>query len=247
MILSISSARSWTRRLESSNYDVGKVVSFTDQSNLVSNTFYDPLNRVLARVDPMGYATSFAYDAANRPASVREGNGNYTTHTYDGNGRLKAVQDAPSHYTTYMYDAVGNMVMKVMPSGLITTPTYDAMNRVGRIYYVGTFTHQTYEWQNGEPDYQADYDPSNQLLSETCSGANAYSYLYSYDGVGRFRLHFGYGVAGVVSAGVVATVATLASVELVNRLLSCQARTYFTCRASGRLASSTFEVAQPPI
>lgn len=86
---------------------------------------YDGAGRPLSTTDPLGHTTSVAYDAAGDPISRTDANSHTTTYTYDAGNRLVAVADARGATTTYGYDSVGNLISRTDANGHATTYGYD--------------------------------------------------------------------------------------------------------------------------
>jgi RHS repeat-associated protein len=76
-----------------------------------------------------GTIVAFTYDELNDRTSMTTPGGT-TTYEYDALNRLSKVTDHHGHATKYSYDKVGNVTRIEYPNGLVTTQTFDAVQRV---------------------------------------------------------------------------------------------------------------------
>jgi RHS repeat-associated protein len=127
------------------DFDTGKLTSFTDQNNLVSNYQYDSLWRRTTASFPDGGQTTFSYPNNNtvqRQQTINSTLTKTTTTTYDGLARPNETQlNSDPQGTVYAdttYDADGRVYTVSNPyrqgtdpttSSGITTYFYDALGR----------------------------------------------------------------------------------------------------------------------
>ena len=91
---------------------IRKGVGKTDPNNeeegdLVTENFYNPLDRLTDVNDPCDGNTHYTYYPGGQVYEVNDPNGNVTTNYYDNAGRLKKVTDAEGHYRLNSYDSLG--------------------------------------------------------------------------------------------------------------------------------------------
>jgi RHS repeat-associated protein len=90
---------------------------------------YDLRGNLLRATYSDGTIVSYTYDDANNRTSMTTPAGT-TTYEYDAVNRLTKVTDQHGHVTRYGYDGIGNTRTVEYPNGLVTTRTFDGMNRV---------------------------------------------------------------------------------------------------------------------
>ena len=103
--------------------------SMLDHLGLTTWT-YDPLNRVIAQVDPFGRALRYSHDAAGNLTGMIYPDGNPVAYTYFKNNWLKTMVDPESNVTIYERDRVGNLTRILNPNSTITDLAYDRADRV---------------------------------------------------------------------------------------------------------------------
>jgi RHS repeat-associated protein len=116
----------------------GKVGAMTDPSGSTTLT-YDNRDRLKTKQTPEG-TLNYTYDAHSNLKTIlsSNANGGSVTYTYDAANRLKTVADnrlqaqgASAYTTTYdNYDPVGNLLQYTLPNGVVTTSTFDPLNRL---------------------------------------------------------------------------------------------------------------------
>ncbi|EUJ10338.1 Rhs family protein [Methylophilaceae bacterium 11] len=100
---------------------------------------YDTTNRRMTMTTGEGVQVITEKNRFGETVKVTDGRSNITTYTYNADGQLKTTTTAtgtvatPTTSTTStLYDEAGRVYQTISPSGLITTLTYDAANRVLR-------------------------------------------------------------------------------------------------------------------
>ena len=161
---------------------------------------YDALNR-LATVSESGQQqAAYAYDANGNRASLTYANGVTETYRYNKANWLTNVEnrniDGVVSSFTYTYYASGSQKSKADQAGIITSYTYDGLNRLTQESETGGLTH-SYSYDNagnraqmtvsGTESYVTTYryDAVNRLLSENRTGDGSAETLYTYDADGN--------------------------------------------------------------
>jgi RHS repeat-associated protein len=139
----------------------------------------EPTSGGLGTVGSPNQATSYAYDTLNNLTTVTQGS-QTRTFTYSSLSRLLTAANPESGTISYVYDSNGNLTTKTDARSIITTYTYDALNRVTARDYTG-FT----------PDVTYTYDNKTHAvgkLTKISSSVSATEYL-AFDILGRVTSH----------------------------------------------------------
>ena len=143
----------------------------TDANGHITNFAYDPLNRPISIIDPLGHTTSNTYDAIGNRISLTDAAGSLTTYSYDPLNQLVEVTDAMGGTVHYSYDAVANMISMTDANGHTTNYAYDSLNRpTSMIDPLGYTTSNI-------------YDAVGNVVSLTDANGNSTS--YNYDALNR--------------------------------------------------------------
>lgn len=145
-----------------------------------------------------GYRTTYTYDPLNSLLTVKQqagtsGTTQMRTFSYSSLKRLTSAVNPESGTTSYTYDNNGNILTRTDARSVVTTTTYDALNRpVSKTYTTGTNAVSTpsvnYYYDNqslpsGAPSYTR--GPSvGQLVAVTYGGGSEGSY-FAYDALSR--------------------------------------------------------------
>lgn len=133
--------------------------------------------------DPNGanYSTDYRYDALDHLRLVSQG---YCpacqgrTFSYDTLGRLTSASNPESGTVQYAYDSVGNRQTRVDARGIITSYTYNALDRL-----------QTVAYSDGTPSVTYAYDAPGQSYGKgrlaNVANANSVTNFTSFDALGR--------------------------------------------------------------
>ena len=110
--------------------DVGNKLFETDIHGSRTDFVYDDLYRVRVRRLPTGHEERFVFDLVGNAVSQFDANGNETRAVYDKLNRVTSRTDAEDNEVRFEYDAAGNVdLQEDVTRGLITTATYDLLNR----------------------------------------------------------------------------------------------------------------------
>ncbi|PPV05358.1 hypothetical protein XavaCFBP5823_20885, partial [Xanthomonas axonopodis pv. vasculorum] len=131
-------------------YDAnGNATSVTDALATVTQSEYDPLNRLsrtLQDVAGIKADTTFAYDALDNLTKVTDPKGLDTTYDYNGFGDLVKLTSPDTGVTRYTYDSAGNRATQTDARGNTTAYSYDSLNRLTKVTYPTTSLNVTYTY-----------------------------------------------------------------------------------------------------
>jgi RHS repeat-associated protein len=184
-------------------YDAdGNALTVTDPLGRVTSRVYDAVNRLSKTTDPASGVTATTYDAHDRPVTVTDPNGHATTYVYDGFGDLIQQTSPDSGKTVYHFDSDGNLTQGVDAAGVITTNTFDALDRVATTKYPSDATENiTYNYDQPGHGFgigrltsltdaagtlSRSYDErGNRLTDVRVNGANTFTTAYTFDAASR--------------------------------------------------------------
>ena len=141
-------------------------------ANYTTSFLLNADGQITNTVAPLSIATSTNYDNGGRPVAVTDARGKTTTATYDANGHATAIQGpdptiAPERFT---YDSDGNFLTDTSPGGIVTTSTYNSLNKRAT-------TQST-----GAGKYTYAYDSSGRLTTETSPSGHTTSFQWGTEG-----------------------------------------------------------------
>jgi len=171
----------------------------TDASGTTSYT-YTARNQLLSKAAPQG-TLSYTYNLAGAVQTLRSSNTNGVSvdYGYDELNRLKTVLDnrltAGANTTSYGYDPDSDLQSTTLPNGVLTTATYNTLDRLTRLTSTKSATtladynytllgaagerKQVVELGGRQVDYG--YDNAYRLTSETISVVSPGSLVATYD------------------------------------------------------------------
>jgi RHS repeat-associated protein len=179
----------------------GNQVTVTDQAGKKRRGVTDALGRLINVTEAPGelnYVTYYSYDALDNLRLVTQGS-QTRAFDYDSLSRLTSVSNPESGPVTYAYDPNGNLINKTDPRGVITTITYDKLNRARSKVYAGTTPEGTAA-ANATPQANYFYDdytgmpsgapawpgtPSKGRLTGVTYGPGSEGTYYKYNAAGR--------------------------------------------------------------
>lgn len=185
----------------------GNTVTVTDQAGKSRRSTTDALGRLINVVeDPSGsfaYQTTYGYDVLDNLLTVSQG-GQARNFSYDSLKRLTSATNPESGTISHQYDAAGNLVQKTDARAVVTTYSYDALNRA-----------KTRSYNDGTPAVTYTYDAAGIAyakgkLTSVSSSVSATSYT-GFDALGRitgnqqvtnaqtYSLSYGYNLAGALT------------------------------------------------
>lgn len=202
------------RTVETRTYDdANRLASSTDATGAKTTYLYDSNGRVdykglpASNVSPSSpfyqssWSYSYDYDADGRLDSTEDPGWHYTDYQYDTFGRYIGQYEGSSLRNATTYDANGNP-LTVTTDGLVTTSTYDALNRLtSRAVGNGSATTWSYDGDgnrvsetspSGDSVTTYAYDADNRLTSAVDPLGNApggtpaaHTTTYTYDAGGN--------------------------------------------------------------
>ncbi|HEX3252822.1 MAG TPA: RHS repeat-associated core domain-containing protein [Pyrinomonadaceae bacterium] len=168
---------------------VGNTVTVTDQAGKSRKSVTDALGRLIeVDEDPAGlnYQTTYAYDVLDNLTTVTQGT-QTRSFVYDSLKRLRSATNPESSTVTYNYDDNSNLIQKTDARGIVSTYSYDALNRNTTIDYSDTSSinpdvSRFYDGAtNGKGRLWYGYSGGNES-----AGSNVEKTLFdSYDALGR--------------------------------------------------------------
>lgn len=179
----------------------GQRQSMTDATGSTSYS-YDLRDRLLQKVTPVG-TLSYTYDAAGNLLTIRSTNlgGTSVNYAYDALNRLATVTDnrLAAGTTGYTYDTVGNLGGYAYPNGVVTTYSYNPLNRLTNVqlsvggstlasygYTLGLAGNRTAVAELSGRQVNYTYDALYRLTAETIAGGSITGTIgYAYDAVGN--------------------------------------------------------------
>ncbi|HEX8195913.1 MAG TPA: RHS repeat-associated core domain-containing protein [Pyrinomonadaceae bacterium] len=146
------------------------------------------------------YETSYSYDTLSNLTGVTQG-GQTRTFSYSSLSRLKSAANPESGTINYTYDNGGNLLTKTDARSLVTTYSYDALNRLQTRSYSGTtpatptvtytYDDSTVAFSKGkltkvystvsETQYTAFDAVGNLLSSQQITEGQPYPFTYKYN------------------------------------------------------------------
>jgi RHS repeat-associated protein len=162
----------------------GNLKTITDPLTHVTTNGYDALNRLITVTDPANGVATTTYNALDQTTQVKDPRLVTTNYTLNALGDVTLTQSPDSGTTNTVYDVAGNVIQKTDARGIVSTYTYDALNRLTGITYPAnpsenlTFTYD---------DPSAGSYRIGRLAS--IGTANGSSFLvFSYDAYGNIAL-----------------------------------------------------------
>lgn len=176
-----------------SYYPNGKQLTQTDGLNHTTEYFYDPLGRLVKKVEhlkdldgnPVSYEWTYALDPVSRTTVKTGPRGVSTTSHMDELHRLTEVRiqgpfGPQQLLSRYEYDPVGNRISETSLTGAVTAYEYDGLYRMVRKTLPISTDAKTYTEKFG-------YDLVGNKILET--DANGNQIQYEYDNVYRLISH----------------------------------------------------------
>ncbi|WP_235872700.1 RHS repeat-associated core domain-containing protein [Pseudoxanthomonas winnipegensis] len=164
-------------------YDAnGNTTSATDALSRITQSEYDPLNRLKRTLQDVGgiaAETKFAYDALDNLTEVTDPKGLKTTYTYNGLGELTKQVSPDTGTTLFTYDSAGNRITQKDARSKTTTYSYDALNRLAGIAYANTSFNVTYTYDANQSVCTAAESFPVGRLTKMQDGSGTTQYCYN--------------------------------------------------------------------
>lgn len=168
--------------------DEGNLETMTDALARETRNEYDPLGRLTRTLQNAtggvdAVESTYHYDPLDRLIAVIDPNGLSTTYAYNGFGEQTRLESPDTGVSTYAYDSAGNRISQTDANSRTTAYSYDALQRLTDVDYAEDFSQ-------GSEDAAFVYDiaqsdcPSSQTfltgrLSRMTDGSGSTTYCYN--------------------------------------------------------------------
>ena len=151
----------------SGSYDAnGNLVQSSDALSIQRQQAFDPLDRLVTTITNYNGAdtatknttTTVGLDALDRLTGVTDPTALTTAYTYDGLNNRTQLQSPDTGTGTDTYNAAGDRLTHTDAKGIVSTSTYDAVDRLSSTSYTDTTQNVSYT-----------YDEANAVTSCTAS------------------------------------------------------------------------------
>ncbi len=188
----------------------GNTTTFTDPAGKTREAINDGLGRVAQLIEDPGnsphlnYGTVYTYDVLDDLTQVNQ-SGQFRTFNYDTRGMLASATNPESGFVSYTYDPNGNVKTKQGYRGIMTSYSYDALDRPTQMSYSDSTPTVSYTYDN----------PSVGLsigrLTQVTNGSSTTN-ITGYDSLGRvtgsqqvsagqsYNFVYGYNLAGALTS-----------------------------------------------
>ena len=171
-------------RVQTEELSTGNTVSYSYGNRSVTTTtngrshtrITDAWGNILSAKDPSGGVVSYTYNSNGLPSAITS-NGSTVSISYDEAGNRTSLTDPDAGTSTYEYSADGKVLSQTDARGIVTTNTYDNLQRLTKIEVGNTTIVNTYGSSG-----------SDKLRLTNTKTNNRLSLDYSYDRLGRVRL-----------------------------------------------------------
>lgn len=155
-------------------YKPGYLKTTTDAAGNLVRREVDELGRVTKLIDARRFATQYEYDEVGQVTKVIDPDLRTIVNTYDAAGNLSTRKDKRDVVTTYTYDKLNRLSRSSTPlvdgSTVVTRYEYDTLGRVVRVYNPNSHTSDTA------------YDAAGNARTRTNGEGQATTYTYNKDG-----------------------------------------------------------------
>lgn len=216
----------------------GRRMNYTYDANLNLQTIKDPLNRITTFsykpdnqietiTNPKNEVVTYGYDSAANLASITDGRNKVTTYQKGSLDELKSLTSPDTNGSSYTYLTNGFVQTFTRANGVVTTNTYDAMDRLINVITSGlssqiidyTYGNSATDCPNGigrlckvqdsSGSTSFEYTVLGQVAKKTAViNGLSYSIVYGYNANGWLStenypngiiLRYGYSVTGSVN------------------------------------------------
>ncbi|MBT8116036.1 MAG: hypothetical protein KJP04_11665, partial [Arenicella sp.] len=160
------------------NDAVGNTTTQTDPNlNPSTGHTFDALDRLTQTTDALAQLTGYQYDVADQLAQVTAPNGAVTQYEYDDLGNRVREISADRGTISYEHDDAGNVISMTDARGVVTSYSYDALNRLTGISYPQPGEDVGYHYDQ-PADVLSDCGASIGRLCTVTDASGTYDYAY---------------------------------------------------------------------
>jgi YD repeat-containing protein len=154
-------------------YDKLNIDQRIDRAGRITRFFHDPLQRLTARLDPLGRTTALQWCTCGTLDKLIDGKGQSTTWQRDAQNRIvQEVRADGTTATTYSYENSTSRLKTVTdPKGQTRTYSYNADGSVSQVAYSNA--------QNATPSVSLTYDSNYKRVSSMTDGTGLTTYSYN--------------------------------------------------------------------
>ena len=128
-------------------YNARNAIARQDALGSLWSTTFDPLDRVIASINPLGFTSWTIFDAAGQSIATVDPLGFRTTHVFDSASNRISTTDPNGFVSTSVYAATSTrLAASVDPNGFVTSYVYDlASQKLARQNAQGSFISFAYD------------------------------------------------------------------------------------------------------
>jgi RHS repeat-associated protein len=171
------------------SYDRLDLVQVRDRMGYTNLYAYDPVRRLVAVTNALGYSKHYNYCSCGSLDSVLDEAGNSTAYGYDAAGRVTSETSSDGYTLYYTYDELGNKMSMQDSGGVSETYQYNSEMLVDRVNNAaGTVSLKTFDIED-RPTNTVDingvsvnitYDLLGRVLTRSYPDGGVESFGYSF-------------------------------------------------------------------
>lgn len=177
------------------SYDKADRPNLENNAGLTTQTNYDCLSRIVAKIDPSGNQAHYEYDTLSRLIQIIHPDGAIEKKEYDILDRVIKEIDPKGYETYYAYDFRGNPILITYPDGtkehFVYHPNGSLLEHLDTHGIKTIYTYDVFQ----RPIKEETYGSSGELLKTSTSTYSAFHKL-SETGPDGVTTHYEYDFAG---------------------------------------------------